>query len=320
MRKNQIQLVELPSELGAGTRGASLGSAAIKIAALKQHNFLFKNYPTLSIETENHRLLSPDRINNYAKQIEGILLTYERQISALNTVFEAQKFPIVLSGDHSCGGATVAAIKNAFPDKVLGVVWIDAHADLHTPFTTPSGNMHGMPLGVSLGLDNLNQQRNAISPQTAELWNKLKNIGGLSPKIRPEHLVFVGLRSTEMEENYLLDSLKIQQHTVEKLQEFGAVKIAEEILEQLQNCDLIYISFDVDSLDCEIVSRGTGTPVKDGLLPQEAILLINTLLIDAKTCCLEITEVNPTLDNKRNLMAETAFVILQAAIQTVENR
>ncbi len=320
MKKNQIQLVELPSELGAGTRGASLGSAAMKIAALKQHNFLFKDYPPLLVETENHRLLSPDRVNNYAKQIEGILLTYQRQIAALGQTFDAQKFPIVLSGDHSCGGATVAAIKSAFPDKTLGVVWIDAHADLHTPYTTPSGNMHGMPLGVSLGLDNLNQQRNAISPKTAEMWTELKNLGGISPKIRPENLVFVGLRSTEMEENYLLDSLKITQHSVEKLQEFGAVKIAEEILEQLAVCDLIYVSFDVDSMDCEIVSRGTGTPVKDGLLPQEAILLINTLLKEPKTCCLEITEVNPTLDNKRNLMAETAFAILQSAIATVESR
>jgi arginase len=320
MNNNIIQLVELPSELGAGTRGSSLGSAAMKIAALKQHNFLFKHYKSITVPTENERLLSPDRENHYAKQIDGILLTYQRLVETMQGVFDDKKFPIILSGDHSCGGATIAAIKSAYPEKTLGVIWVDAHADLHTPYTTPSGNMHGMPLGVSLGLDNLNMQRNAISPHTANLWSELKNIGNISPKIQPQNLAFVGLRSTEMEESHLLESLKIQQHTVEKLQEFGAVKIAEDILEQFNHCDLIYVSFDVDSLDCEVVSRGTGTPVKDGLLPQEAILLINTLLKSPKTCCLEITEVNPTLDNKRNLMAETAFAILQSAIQTVESR
>jgi arginase len=152
------------------------------------------------------------------------------------------------------------------------------------------------------------------------LWKKLQNLGNVSPKIYAEDLAFIGLRSTEPEEEHLLESHKIPIYRVAEVRAEGAKAVAERVLEQLADCDMIYISFDVDSMDCDVVSRGTGTPVPDGLLPAEAQIIIQTLLGDSRTCCLEITEVNPTLDDKCNTMAETTFELLQNIVPTIAQR
>lgn len=320
--RNAIYFVEIPSELGAGTRGASLGVAALKTAALKAKSTLFGQYPYVVVPTENRRLhqvaASP---YPYAKHIDGVLRVYEHIVYTISPLLrQRETFPVVLAGDHSTAAATLASLRIANPSARLGAVWIDAHADLHTPFTTPSGNLHGMPLGVSLATDNLDKQRNEPCAETRLLWKKLQNLGNVSPKIYAEDLAFIGLRSTEPEEEHLLESHKIPIYRVAEVRAEGAKAVAERVLEQLADCDMIYISFDVDSMDCDVVSRGTGTPVPNGLLPEEAQIIIQTLLGDRRTCCLEITEVNPTLDNKCNTMAETTFQILQNLVPTIAQR
>ena len=148
-----IKLIEVPSEIGAGTRGASLGIDAIKIAALDFMSSFFIHFPSEKIEVENHLLFEPIQ-SPYAKRIGGILTMYDRVSKAVNDTFKNNFFPLVISGDHSTAGGTIAGIKFAKPKSRLGVIWIDAHADLHTPYTTPSGNLHGMPLSASIGEDN----------------------------------------------------------------------------------------------------------------------------------------------------------------------
>ena len=164
-----------------------------------------------------------------------------------------------------------------------------------------------MPLATALNADNLDHKIKDLSEELDGQWNRLKNMCGISPKILAEDLVFVGVRDTEDPEDYFINKHNINTISVEHVRRNGVRETSEEILKYLKNCDIIYISFDVDSMDCDLVSYGTGTPVPNGLTEQEAGGLINNLLIDKRVNCFEIVEINPCLDNKQNKMAETAF-------------
>ena len=153
------------SELGAGKRGASLGLEAIRIASFKSNPVFFKKYKVQSVSNVNG-LLYKHSNNPFGKRIEGIVKMYRRLSAKVAETLEDKMFPIVISGDHSNGGATIAGIKQAFPGERLGVIWIDAHADLHSPYTSPSGNMHGMPLATAISEDNLEVKTNEISKET----------------------------------------------------------------------------------------------------------------------------------------------------------
>ena len=306
-----IKLIEVPSEIGAGTRGASLGIEAIKIAALDFMSNFFVHFPSEKIEVENRLLFEPIQ-SPYAKRIQGILTVYERVSKAVADSIRSHFFPVVLSGDHSTAGGTLAGIKIAKPKSKLGVIWIDAHSDLHTPYTTPTGNMHGMPLAASIAEDNEECRVHDLDDKTLSFWEQLKNIGKIQPKVLPEDIVFISLRDYEKEEKALIEKYGIKVITTSEVRRNGAESISRKVLRYLSDCTDIYVSFDVDSLDSSI-SRGTGTPVSNGLKEREAEDLISKFMQSRKICCFEITEVNPTLD-KENLMAEIAFNILQRSV------
>ncbi len=306
-----LKIIEVPSEIGAGTRGASLGVDAIKIAALDFMSSLFVNIASERIPDENHLLYEPV-VSPYAKRISGLYTMYERVSAAVSETIKSGLFPVVLAGDHSTAGGTIAGIRMAKPKNRLGVVWIDAHADIHSPYTTPSGNMHGMPIAASIADDNTEHRTHKLDSATVEWWNKLKNIGKIQPKIKPEDIVFIALRDYEKEEEALLKKYNIKVIPVQEVRKKGVENVVRQTLLHLSSCDDIYVSFDVDSMDSSI-SRGTGTPVSNGLKEREAEDLMASFMQSHKICCFEITEVNPTLD-KENLMAEIAFNILQRSI------
>jgi arginase len=303
-----IKLIEVPSEIGAGTRGASLGVEAIKIAALDFMSSFFVHFPSEKIETENHLLYEPIQ-SPYAKRINGVLNIYDRVSKAVSESIKTNFFPIVISGDHGSAGGTIAGIKMAKPKSKLGVIWIDAHADLHTPYTTPSGNMHGMPLSASIDEDNEECAVHEVDDKTKKSWEALKRIGKIHPKVSPDDVVFISLRDYEKEERHLIEKYGMKVITTKEVRSKGPENIVRSVIRYLADCTDIYISFDVDSLDSSI-SKGTGTPVGNGLREREAEDLISKFMHNRKVCCFEITEVNPTLD-KENLMAEIAFNILQ---------
>ena len=309
-----IKIIEVPSEIGAGTRGASLGIDAVKIAALDFMSNFFVHFPSEKIEVENNLLFEPIK-SPYAKRIHGVLTMYERISKAVNESIKGNFFPVILSGDHSNAGGTIAGIKMAKPKSKLGVIWIDAHADLHTPYTTPTGNMHGMPLSTAIADDNLECSVHELDEKTANMWNQLKNIGKIPQKILPEDIVFIALRDYEKEEKHLIEKHGMKVITTAEVRRNGAESVSRKVLRHLSDCTDIYVSFDVDSLDAAI-SRGTGTPVSNGLREREAEDLISKFMQNRKICCFEITEVNPTLD-KENLMAEIAFNILQRSVNVL---
>lgn len=309
-----IKLIEVPSEIGAGTRGASLGLDAIKIAALDFMSNFFIHFPSERVPHENKLLYEPIE-SPYAKRIKGILSMYERVSKSVHDTIKNNFFPVVISGDHSMAGATIAGIRMAKPKGRLGVIWIDAHADMHTPYTTPSGNMHGMPLALSINEDNDDMSIHELDDETKKQWNALKTIGKIAPKVLPEDVVFISLRDFEREEKHLIDKYGMKVISTNEVRRKGPENVVRSVIRYLSDCTDIYISFDVDSLDSSI-SKGTGTPVSNGLREREAEDLISKFMQNRKICCFEITEVNPTLD-KENLMAEIAFNILQRSVNVL---
>ena len=127
---------------------------------------------------------------------------YEKVRQAVIECCKNNCFPLVLSGDHSIGGATISGIKMAKPNSRLGVIWIDAHADLHTPYTTPSGNVHGMPIAIAINEDNMECAVHEVDPETVGYWNQLKNMGNKEPKVLQEDSVCMYLRDHEKEEGF----------------------------------------------------------------------------------------------------------------------
>ena len=312
-----VKLIEVKSEIGAGTRGSSMGIDAIKIAALDFGSSYFKKHKTVEVPNENRQLLEPV-VHDYAKRIKGVLAVCDRVAKEVSKTYtDHRNFPIVLAGDHSSAIGTVSGIRMAFPDKRIGVIWIDAHADFHSPYTTPSGNMHGMTLAALMGEDNMEQAVNKPDEETIECWTKLKNLGGITPKINYSDLVFIALRDMESQEEFIIKKNKVRIFNLLEIRRKAVERIAIESLNYLDQCDLIYISFDVDSMDSGI-SKGTGTPAPNGISEKEAGNLIYYLLRSRKICCFEMVEINPTLD-RENLMAENAFEILYKATNQITN-
>ncbi len=311
----QVKIIEVKSEIGAGTRGAHLGIDAIKKAAKEKNEHFFESALEFEIETENESLNYPIT-SPFAKRIVSIVRIYERVCNSIHQSLLENNFPLVIAGDHASAGGTIAGIKKAYPNLRLGVVWIDAHADLHSPYTTPSGNLHGMPVATALGVDNLEHQKNVLCEETITAWEQLKHMGEVYPKVKAEDLVYVAVRDTELEENEIIKKLDIRNFTVNEVRKFGTRYIVNSIQQKLRSVDMIYISFDVDSMDKNI-STGTGTPVEGGLTIEEASSLIMELVALPKAICFELVEVNPLLDNKGNLMAEIAFDIIQKAYKII---
>lgn len=313
MGTKKIKIIEVTSELGAGTRGASLGPAAVRYADLNKGRYRISKFNSSKVSDVNYVLgkqtpyVFGKNIDSIAQVIDSIALEVERSLSEGD-------FPVILSGDHSNAAGTIAGVKNYYHDKTVGVVWIDAHADIHTPFTTPSGNVHGMPVAASLGINNEEMAINEPDEDTIAYWNDIKQAGSkaITPKITPNDIVFIDIRDLERQEWDIIDKLDIEFYTPKEVQEIGIEKIAKQTLEYLSHCDVIYISFDVDSLDPS-VSEGTGTPYPDGLKLHEAKTLLYNLLKDPKAKVFEITEINPLLD-KENKMAKAVLELLEEVL------
>jgi arginase len=311
-----VRYIIVESEIGAGTRGSSLGVKAMEVVAWSKQSEILAKYNHKSVEVFNHDLYKTVDTPN-AIRIESVVKVLENVTEAVHNSVDTE-FPLVLSGDHSIAAGTIAGIKKAYPNKRLGVVWIDAHADIHSPYTTPSGNVHGMPLAAALGLDNPELKINELSEKETKGWNAMKNLSGVCPSVLPEDSVYFGVRDTEEQEDEIMEHHGIKNYRVEEVRHRGMDVCLAEAIDRLDKCDLIYISFDVDSMDCDLISHGTGTPVSKGFDEVEIKDIITGFLETEKVACLEFVEINPTLDEKKNKMAETAFEILEDVLPVIE--
>lgn len=306
--KKNIELIETCSDSGAGTRGAGFASEALYLMAQKDPGNILNNLLKNTCYIPFRKGFSSDHARNI-ELIYHICQSISRLVCQRLT---NGAFPVLISGDHSCATGTIAGIKMAKPKSRLGVVWIDAHADLHSPFTTPSGNMHGMPLAASINEDNLALSFKKIDRQTRYFWEKFKNIGNISPKILPQDIVYISLRDFEKEEASLIKTHGIKAISTQTIRDCGTPGVVRSILKQLEYCTDIYVSFDTDCLDAS-VSKGTGLPVQRGLMPDEAGKLTEMLLESPKAVCFEITELNPFLD----INDETTSIIYQILVKGI---
>ena len=293
-----------------------MGIDAIEIAAINQGNDYFDRFDYIDVDTHNESVYNKVR-NSFAKRVGYVLVQCRRVCAEVQSTLQKGQFPIVLSGDHSSALGSISGVKAAFPDRRLGVIWIDAHADLHSPFTSPSGNVHGMPLAAATGEDNKDFKINQVTGDTDKHWSAMKNIGISGAKVHPSEIVYFGVRDAEEPEEKQIEKLNIRNYMVHEIRHRGVITCVNEALSGLKKCDMIYITFDVDSLDCDMISKGTGTPVDKGFDQYEVIEIIKNVIACKKVVCFEICEVNPLLDFKGNKMAETAFQVLDEVTELI---
>ncbi len=309
MSSDRFKLITVESDFGAGKKGAALGPQALinELRKLKFNEIDIYNYLRLAPNE-----ITPSTETPYGKNIENITSFQLKICENISETIRLNKIPFIISGDHSSANALISGIKDVYANSRIGVIWIDAHADLHSPYTTPTGNIHGMPIAALMGQDHREIGKNQPKEITKTLWETLKKLGRrrITPKVQPKDLVFISLRSTESEEEKIIEKENIKVFNPSSIKTLGIEEVVKQTLNQLRNCEYIYVSFDVDSLDSSI-SIGTGTPVEDGLSIAEAIFLLKTFskLPDLKG--LEITEINPTLDEINPMQKVIANLISQ---------
>ncbi|MBI3111396.1 MAG: arginase [Ignavibacteriales bacterium] len=294
----KIHVLGVPMDLGAGRRGVDMGPSAIRIAGVTEQLRALDHlvYDEGDILTKNPEL---QRIrNDKLKYLPEIVRVCTLLAAKVEKIMQAGGFPIILGGDHSVALGTIAGISSYARKsrKSAGVLWVDAHGDLNTDATTPSGNIHGMPLAASLGLGAI----------------ELTSIGGDHPKIDPKNIVLIATRELDEGERMLIKQHRITVYTMEEIDKYGMSVIISKALRKLKGVELLHVSFDLDAVDPS-VAPGVGTPVKGGLNYREAHLIMETLNEQKAMTSLEIVEVNPILDN-RNQSAEFAVELIQSAL------
>lgn len=303
-----IKIVEVYSDIAGRKRGAGYGIDALMKSCDEVGSRYFKKYPAEVILDENSSFEKPTLYKN-AKYIDSIYLVVKRVASRIKDLRKQNLFPIVLAGDHASCAGTMHGLKMAHPNDEIGVVYIDAHADIHSPYTSASGNLHGMSLAIATALDNKSSRINKLSAQEVIYWEKLKNIAGFESSLKAENIVFCGLRDFERAEEELINSFNIKKFTPKDITYLGIKNVVEKIFKRLNHCDYIYVSFDVDSID-PLYLPGTGTPSANGLSFEQALQLNMQLLKNEKVCCWEIAEINPMFDEK-NRGTKAIFEILE---------
>lgn len=292
----KIHILGVPMDLGAGRRGVDMGPSALRIAGVAEklralgHTVIDEgDIPVKAPELQKIR-------NEKLKYLPEIVRACTLLASKVEKIVLSGGFPLVLGGDHSIaigtiGGITAAGAKS---NKTVGVLWIDAHGDLNTDETTPSGNIHGMPLAAALGFGTL----------------ELTSIGGGSSRVRPEHVALIATRELDPGERALIKKHGINIFTMEEIDKHGMAVIITKALRKLRDVDFLHVSLDLDAVD-PAVAPGVGTPVKGGLNYREAHLIMETLNEAGRMSSLEVVEVNPILDN-RNQSAEFAVELIQS--------
>ncbi len=275
-------------DLGAGRRGTDMGPSALRLARLGEtlSRLGTRVYDHGNVEVSVAEFFTPEDVGDenarYARRIVQACRL------ALSQLRERQpgELPLTLGGDHSISMASVAGAFQG-PAQCSAVIWVDAHADLNTPSTSPSGNIHGMPLAHLLGLGE----------------SRIRDIWGGGAVLNPEALVYIGLRSVDPAERELIHDLGIRAYSMTDIDRMGMAAVAAETTEYLQGHAGWHVSFDADALDPSL-APGVGTPVPGGLTYREAHLLMESLHQAGRVASADLVEVNPVLD-ERNSTATT---------------
>jgi len=289
-----IKLIEVYADIAGHRKGAALGLKALRKSSMEISSDYYEKF--IVEEIGQPSTITTEEDSTHAKYIDEVYPVIAQLAQKVKEMRNDNLFPIILAGDHSSCAGTMHGLKMAHPNDEIGVIYIDAHADIHTPYTSGSGNMHGMPLAIACAIDNKEHAINTPTHHVEAYWNKLKYLVSDEASIKPENIVFCALRDFEKEEEALIRKHKIPVYTVEEMTYKGIQTVVEEIFKKLTYCKHIYISFDVDSID-PLYVPGTGTPVTNGLSYEQAMQLNLELIKNEKVCCWEMAEINPLYNN-----------------------
>ena len=301
VQNEKIGIIGVPQDLGASRRGVDMGPSAIRIGGLRQSlehlGYCVNDYGNVKCHDFEESVRTKNEFGNDPKlrYLEHVVETANLLKKRMATVIDEKCFPLVLGGDHSISIGTMAGLQKMTKGKT-GVIWVEAQADVNTPQTTVSGNIHGMPFAV---------HTNRGDPRLTEI--------GPSPNLIEKKSVLIGVRDIDPLEGETLKESSVNTFTMSDIDEQGFAKVAQEAIKLAsEDVDYLHVSFDIDALDPK-EAPGTGTPVAGGLTYREAHLLMELVYKSQKLTSMELVEVNPTLDFK-NTTAELAVGLISSAL------
>lgn len=292
MVDKQISIIGVPLDYGQSRRGVDMGPSAIRYAgvvgrleAIGHHVLDVGNIQVGAAENQDHD-------DSNLKNLIEVVKANKALAKIVSDVVKEGHFPLVLGGDHSIAIGTLAGLADHYNN--LGAIWYDAHADLNTAETSPSGNIHGMPLAVSIGLGD----------------DRLINLHNAKVKVKPENVVIIGARSVDPGERELIREKGIKVFTMHEIDRFGMTAVMEEAITYLRSrsVDGVHLSLDLDGLD-PLYTPGVGTPVPGGISYRESHLAMEMLEDSGLITSAEFVEVNPILDEK-NKTADVAVGLM----------
>ena len=282
MRQCCVAIIGAPMDLGAGRRGVDMGPSALRLAGLderiRQLGYEVEDLGNVTTAQPEATPVGAER----ARFLPQITKTCTRLAEMVYTAVQHSKMPLVLGGDHSVAVGTVAGLSRAYRERgqKIGLIWIDAHADMNTPETSPSGNVHGMPLACCVG----------HGPA------ELTGLFSYSPKVDPRNVAIVGLRDVDSTEVPSVRETGVATHTMREIDERGLRAVMREAIARAsEGTDAFHVSLDMDAVDPR-EAPGVGTPVRGGLTYREAHLAMEILCDCGKFAGMEVVEVNPVLD------------------------
>jgi arginase len=297
--RTHIAIIGAPMDLGAGRRGVDMGPSAVRLAGLNEKiaalGYAVDDLGNVLVSQPESVPEGPQK----ARYLGPITETCTRLAEAVAQSAADAKFPIVLGGDHSVAVGTVSGMAQHMhaQGKKLGLIWIDAHADMNTPESSPSGNVHGMPLACITG----------NGP------DQLTRIFGFAPKVDPANVVLIGLRSVDHEERQIVRKTGVKTFTMREIDERGLRSVMEEAIRiACEGTAGFHLSFDMDAVDPH-EAPGVGTPVKGGMTYREAHLAMETICDSDSMLSMEVVEVNPVID-EQNRTAILAVELVMSAL------
>ena len=294
-----VHIINVPLDLGASRRGTDAGPSAFRVAGLSRA--VGKLGYTLTPETDIAVPAMELRrtIDTHVRFKDEILSVCQQLASYTKTALDNSEIPLVIGGDHSIAMGTVSGVSAHFrkSDQQIGLIWFDAHGDMNLPESSPSGNIHGMPLAHLLGFGDAD----------------LSSILDARPAVRPENVVLIGIRDIDSAERAFIRSSGVSAFTMRDVDELGMSEVANRALEIVNTGTAgFHVSFDLDGCDPEVIP-GSGTLVPGGVSYREAHLLLEQCASDGRMTSMEVVELNPFLDHA-NVSAERAVTLIQSAL------
>ena len=302
----KIGILGVPLGFGAETQGSGLGATAIRLTKFRGSQLL-GHIEDLGYEVRDHgdiEISSPGYVaaaGENPKYLKEVLESYEKMADGVKNVLGSGEMPVILGGDHSIAAGTIAGISSFFRDQGedIGMIWFDAHADMNTPETSPSGNTHGMPLATILGVGH----------------KEMVNLEGFAPKIKPEYCAHVGGRDLDIGEKELIHELNMRENffTMSDIDRRGMLECIEDAVAIASRASGGFaVTFDVDIIDPRF-APGSGTLVRGGVTYREAHLALEVISAKGGMRSFEIVEVNPMLDES-NITAKLGGELILSAL------